>query len=70
MSLPLVAHLKICLGHIFHLDKLDYCISGVTGVSMYCFLYNIIPKCSYYIHVRQSYWQPLSSSCYDNVDAL
>ena len=21
----------------FHLDKLDYCISGVTGVSMHCF---------------------------------
>ena len=25
------------LGHIFHLDTLDYCISGVTGVSMHCF---------------------------------
>ena len=29
---PLIAHLVKFLGHIFHLDKLDYCISGVTGV--------------------------------------
>jgi len=34
---PLIAHLVKLLGHIFHLDKLDYCISGVTGVSMHCF---------------------------------
>ena len=34
---PLIAHLVKFLGHIFHLDKLDYCISGVTGVSMHCF---------------------------------
>ena len=31
-SPPLIAHLVKFLGHIFHLDKLDYCISGVTGV--------------------------------------
>ena len=31
---PLIAHLVKLLGHIFHLDKLDYCISGV---SMHCF---------------------------------
>ena len=36
---PLIAHLVKFLGHrpIFHLDKLDYCISGVNGVSMHCF---------------------------------
>jgi len=34
---PLIAHLVNFLGHIFHLDKLDYCISGVTGVYMHCF---------------------------------
>jgi len=34
---PLIAHLVKFLGHFFHLDKLDYCISGVTGVSMHCF---------------------------------
>jgi len=34
---PLIAHLVKFLGHIFHLDKLDYCIIGVTGVSMHCF---------------------------------
>jgi len=34
---PLIAHLVKFLGHIYHLDKLDYCISGVTGVSMHCF---------------------------------
>jgi len=31
---PLIALLVKFLGHIFHLDKLDYCISGV---SMHCF---------------------------------
>jgi len=31
---PLIAHLVKFLGHIFHLDKLDYCISGV---SVHCF---------------------------------
>ena len=36
-ALPLIAHLVEFLGHIFHLDKLDYCISGVTGVLMHCF---------------------------------
>jgi len=34
---PLIAHLVKFLGHIFHSDKLDYCICGVTGVSMHCF---------------------------------
>ena len=34
---PLIAHLVKFLGHIFHLDKLDYCISGDTGVSIHCF---------------------------------
>jgi len=31
---PLIAYLVKFLGHIFHLDKLDYCISRV---SMHCF---------------------------------
>ena len=31
---PLIAYLVKFLGHIFYLDKLDYCISGV---SMHCF---------------------------------
>ena len=31
---PLIAHLVKFLGHIFHSDILDYCISGV---SMHCF---------------------------------
>ena len=43
---PLIAHLVKFLGHIFHLDKLDYCIGGVNGVSMHCFPH-IIPKCLY-----------------------
>jgi len=30
----LIAHLVKFLGHIFHLDKLDYCISGVL---VHCF---------------------------------
>jgi len=32
---PLIAHLVTFLGHIFHLDKLHYCISGVP---MHCSL--------------------------------
>ena len=31
---PLIAYLVKFSGHIFYLDKLDYCISGV---SMHCF---------------------------------
>jgi len=58
---PLIAHLVKFLGHIFHFDKLDYCISVVTY---------IIPKCLYYIYVPHSHWQSPSSSCYGSVVAL
>ena len=43
---PLIAHLVKFLGHIFHLDKLDYCISGVTALLPTY----IIPKCLYSIY--------------------
>ena len=69
---PLIAHFVKFLGHIFHLDKLDYCISGVTGVSMQLFPTYITPKCLYLIFVPQSHWQSpsSSSSCYGSVVAL
>ena len=51
---PLIAHLVKFLGHIFHLDKLDYCISGVTGVSMHCIVSHIYNSEMLILNIRAS----------------